>query len=191
MNDNKILSIKIGLINFKKRMVLSIDRFSIFSYFFLYACCIANLSFAQSYHYHQYTIEDGLPTDAVYGAMQDSKGYIWIFTEKGISKFDGYDFKTFTMADGLPSNDVWGLTEDSQGRIWVQTFSKQLVYIKEDSIHQIKTNQAETLRLNTIHETFGKVWFRGFMNYHEIVNDSLVTHNFIKIDSRPINYDDN
>lgn len=91
-------------------------------------------AFAQTYHYKQYTANDGLPTNAVYGGIQDKNGRIWFYTEKGVSRFDGYEFKNFTVADGLPVNDVWGLTEDKAGRIWVHGFSNQLVAIEQDSI---------------------------------------------------------
>lgn len=151
----------------------------IISSFFLKLCLLWSIHIAaQSYHYHQYTIEDGLPTDAVYGAMQDSKGYIWIFTEKGVSKFDGYEFKTFTMADGLPSNDVWDLTEDSQGRIWIQTISSKLAYFESDSVKHIKTAMNEVLFPRVIRETTdNNIWFYFKYKVHEVINDSLVAYN--------------
>jgi len=111
----------------------------------------------QPSHYHQYTVEDGLASDAVYGVMQDREGYIWIYTEKGISKFDGYTFKN--IQEGLPNYDVWGLTEDSQGRLWVQTFHDRLVYIYKDSICEIKTPGNHKFYIPDFHETNGEVWF--------------------------------
>ncbi len=102
---------------------------------------------AQTYHYKQYTANDGLPTNAVYGGIQDQNGLIWFYTEKGVSRFDGYEFKNYTVADGLPVNDVWGLTEDEAGRIWVHGFSNQLVAIEHDSIvHYYTAPQPEFIR---------------------------------------------
>ena len=84
---------------------------------------------AQQFSYQRYTVDDGLPTNAVYGGMQDSKGYIWFYTEKGISRFDGYGFKNYNIKDGLPANDIFYITEDRAGRLWLHSFAKKLVVL--------------------------------------------------------------
>jgi len=108
--------------------------------FLVFLLTLAALSSAQNgmSNLHQYTIDDGLASNSVYGAMQDREGYIWIYTEDGISKFDGYTFKNFY--EGLPRYDVWDLKEDSKGRLWVHTVHSRLVYIYQDSIHEVKTS---------------------------------------------------
>lgn len=88
----------------------------------------------QTYHFKQYTANDGLPTNAVYGGIQDREGFIWFYTEHGISRFDGQEFRNYTVKDGLPVNDVWHLAEDSQGRIWLNTFGTKLVAVEGDSV---------------------------------------------------------
>ena len=88
----------------------------------------------QTYHFKQYTANDGLPTNAVYGGIQDQKGFIWFYTEHGVSRFDGQEFRNYTVEDGLPVNDVWYLAEDRQGRIWLNTFGTKLVAIEDDSV---------------------------------------------------------
>lgn len=88
----------------------------------------------QTYHFKQYTANNGLPTNAVYGGIQDQKGFIWFYTEHGVSRFDGQEFRNYTVEDGLPVNDVWYLAEDRQGRIWLNTFGTKLVAIEDDSV---------------------------------------------------------
>jgi ligand-binding sensor domain-containing protein len=88
----------------------------------------------QTYHFKQYTANDGLPTNAVYGGIQDREGFIWFYTEHGISRFDGQEFRNYTVKNGLPVNDVWHLAEDSQGRIWLNTFGTKLVAVEGDSV---------------------------------------------------------
>jgi len=88
----------------------------------------------QTYHFKQYTANEGLPTNAVYGGIQDRKGFIWFYTEHGVSRFDGQEFRNYTVEDGLPVNDVWYLAEDRQGRIWLNTFGTKLVAIEGDSV---------------------------------------------------------
>ena len=118
----------------------------------------AHLLCAQSTtHFPNYTIEDGLVSDAVYDVMQDRDGYIWISTEKGISKFDGYTFKNFQ--EDLPNLDVWDLTEDSKGRIWVHTIDNRLVYIYQDSIHEVYSKGNHEFYIWQLYEDNGKIWF--------------------------------
>src|SRR3954463_7666454 len=68
--------------------------------------------------YKHFTTDDGLPSSETYRVLQDRKGFIWIATDKGVSRYDGYSFQNFTIQDGLPDNSVLNLFEDSKGRIW-------------------------------------------------------------------------
>ncbi|MBK8153252.1 MAG: hypothetical protein IPK61_09500 [Saprospiraceae bacterium] len=83
-----------------------------------------------------YTEEDGLISNSCYGLTQDLDGFIWIYSENGISKFDGHTFKNFTTADGLNSNNVWMISVDSMNRKWIHTDEKRLDYILDDKIYE-------------------------------------------------------
>ena len=87
-------------------------------------------------------IKDGLPSNEVYCAFQDSKGFIWFGSDGGISKYDGYTFKNYTTEDGLADNVVFGIIEDKHGRIWFRSLSGKLCYIENDSIYRIGANEA-------------------------------------------------
>lgn len=91
---------------------------------------------AQQINLIRYTAEDGLPSSNIYQVIQDKQGYIWVGTDKGVSRFDGYQFQNFTIQDGLPNNDVWGIREDDAGRIWFGTFN-QLAYYENGEIKKI------------------------------------------------------
>ena len=43
----------------------------------------------------------GLPSNNVYELKQDSKGFIWGTTDKGVFRYDGKTFKYFTSDNGL------------------------------------------------------------------------------------------
>ncbi len=90
---------------------------------------------AQETFLRHYSISDGLPSSETYSAFQDSKGYIWIASDMGVSRFDGYNFKVYTTADGLTDNTVFRFIEDHAGRIWFYTFSGRLSYFYNDSIY--------------------------------------------------------
>ncbi|MEM7036591.1 MAG: two-component regulator propeller domain-containing protein [Bacteroidota bacterium] len=101
-------------------------------------CCL-NLS-ARGPHFTNYTVNDGLPSSIVYHVMQDSRGYIWLATEFGVSRFDGYQFVNFTTEDGLGDNVVFKIHEDSHGRIWFMTYNGKFCYYKDGQIHNHLTD---------------------------------------------------
>ncbi|MBA2731313.1 MAG: hypothetical protein H0U54_00320, partial [Acidobacteria bacterium] len=68
-----------------------------------------------------YTTADGLPRDAVDHIEQDSRGFLWVFTGDGLTRFDGYDFITYTTDDGLPDRRVNDLLETRGGTYWLAT----------------------------------------------------------------------
>src|SRR5271163_3071507 len=84
--------------------------------------------YAQEGFLRHYSIGEGLPSSETYSSFQDSKGYIWIASDMGVSRFDGYNFKVFTTADGLTDNTVFKFLEDHAGRIWFYTFSGRLSF---------------------------------------------------------------
>ena len=54
----------------------------------------------------QYTTEEGLPNNVVFGISEDFEGKLWISTDKGLSCFQPKTerFRNFTSNDGLQSN---------------------------------------------------------------------------------------
>lgn len=83
-----------------------------------------------------FTVEDGLPSSNIYNAFEDSRGYMWFCTDKGITRFDGYNFEVFDM-DGInAASDVWGINEDRDGRLWLSTFN-HIVYFEKNEFQAI------------------------------------------------------
>lgn len=87
-----------------------------------------------------YSVDDGLPSSEIYHIIQDSKGYIWMATNMGVSRFDGRTFKNFDVQNGLPENTVFEVYEDEIGRVWFISFPFQLSYFWNNAIHSYKYN---------------------------------------------------
>lgn len=81
-----------------------------------------------------FTLKDGLLSNSVYGCLQDNTGFIWFYTSRGISKFDGHKFKNFTIENGLPTNDIWFLSMDNCNRIWIHCYDRALYFIENDQV---------------------------------------------------------
>ncbi len=82
-----------------------------------------------------YTVEDGLPSNTIYAIEQDSLGYIWLGTDKGLSRFDGTEFINYTESDGLTDSEILKFYKDPENRIWYYTLNGKIGFIKNGKIH--------------------------------------------------------
>lgn len=72
-----------------------------------------------------YNSENGLPNSLIYKVSQDSRGYIWIASDNGVSYFDGMRFTIFNHETDKPgtiiNDQVKAVFTDSKGVTWVGT----------------------------------------------------------------------
>ncbi|MCB0633547.1 MAG: histidine kinase [Saprospiraceae bacterium] len=109
-------------------------------------------------YFRNYSTNDGLPSSEVHDIIQDQRGYLWIATDNGVSRFDGYKFKNYGAKQGLKNNVVFHLQEDHEGRIWMQTLSGNLYYYLQDSIYTYPFNDTIT----------------KYQNYYLLPNDFII-----------------
>jgi ligand-binding sensor domain-containing protein len=83
-----------------------------------------------------YTTNHGLQHNFTKKCVQDHKGFIWITTETGLSRFDGVHFENYQYDENepasLPHNTINDIGVDSTGRIWLGT-EKGLCYYSHKS----------------------------------------------------------
>jgi len=81
--------------------------------------------YAVELNFKYYKAEDGLSSNTVYTALQDSKGFMWFGTENGLNRFDGYNFTIYQhiprTAQSLIQNYVYALAEDADEHLWIGT----------------------------------------------------------------------
>lgn len=68
------------------------------------------------------TRKEGLPQSSVRAVAVDSRGFVWVGTEKGIARYDGYRFKE--IASPLNAGVVVKLFVDSRDRVWTRWYGK-------------------------------------------------------------------
>jgi len=83
--------------------------------------CCAFASQAQQLAIRRYDVVEGLAHNTVTSIYQDKKGYLWLGTFEGLSRFDGYHFVNYGAPDGLGHLIINQVTEDRQGRLWAAT----------------------------------------------------------------------
>ena len=82
---------------------------------------LGHLASGPAFILEQYTVEDGLPVNAVNDIAQTADGYVWLATTDGLVRFDGVRFTVFRTSNRpeLSSNRIHTLMVDGGGVLWV------------------------------------------------------------------------
>ena len=78
---------------------------------------VAAASAPLGYVVERWSVEEGLPNNALTSVIQTRDGYLWIGTWAGIARFDGVRFTP--VADDLPNDHARALLEDADGSVWI------------------------------------------------------------------------
>ena len=109
---------------------------------------------------HITTNNSGLSYDGVRCMLRDSRGYVWIGTQKGLSRYDGARFRVFDRQDfHVDSDYVNSLCEDCRGNILIGTDRGVVLYDHEsDAIHPL---DGLSCRVYTMCATGGSLIYLG------------------------------
>ena len=78
---------------------------------------------------HFNTSNSGLSYDGVSTVMQDSRGFMWVGTYKGLNRFNGNSFKSYYKEDlGLSNDYIFTIKEAPSGNIWIGTDNGVTMY---------------------------------------------------------------
>jgi ligand-binding sensor domain-containing protein/serine phosphatase RsbU (regulator of sigma subunit) len=84
------------------------------------------------YRFDQITNESGRSLGIVYGAVQDSSGFIWIATRNGLYRYDGYSYKLFKHnrkdSTSIPYNDITYLYLDLKQNLWMRHYNRLFAF---------------------------------------------------------------
>lgn len=78
-----------------------------------------------------FNTDHGLASNHIYDIVEDNKGFLWVSTDNGISRFDGKYFQNFSVRQGLPSNEVLQVLKDKNGTIWINCFKQNPAYFDD------------------------------------------------------------
>jgi hypothetical protein len=78
---------------------------------------------AQQYYTPNYlfTIRDGLAQQQVSCFFEDSRGYIWMGSQNGLTRFDGCNLQPYVQQQGVGASIVNTIMEGPDGSIWYST----------------------------------------------------------------------
>jgi len=132
---------------------------------FLLTCLYQISLFGQSSaNFERFSTLNGLPQNSIFSITQDSKGFIWVATYDGLSRFDGYQFIAFKPDPGnfrgISSNITVTLTSGADDKLWVGTtgsgfsvFDTKLLLFKNylsdgNSSNSLSDNDITSIRLS-------------------------------------------
>jgi len=98
-----------------------------------YTCCLISsfilwggvVCLGQTFNQQKFDGSKGL-ANTIYNIKQDSKGFIWIGTDKGLFRHDGIEFVEYNTSNGLKANEVLNVYIDSNDVVYVLNFPNAL-----------------------------------------------------------------
>lgn len=140
------------------------------------------ISVTSEFSFDIYSQEDGLPNNQIQCIFQDSKGWMWIGTSQGLSRFDGYNFVNFLPnpndSTSLNGNLVRVIKEDQHGNLFVGTESGGLNIFdrkKERFSHPFKNHpeyKNNSISINDIEQDKNGTLWMG-TDFNIITRDTL------------------
>ena len=98
--------------------------------FFVFFLLLLSVNiFSQDDNIKNYSFSEGLKSEAIFDITQDSTGYLWLATDKGLVQFDGLKFKNYTVHSTSKANTILFLKNQLITAHYSGLFS-----IKNDSI---------------------------------------------------------
>lgn len=97
------------------------------------------LNWAQDPYSIKITSKDSNTSNQIFDVIQDSKGFVWTATSKGLFKYDGASFVAFKSAE---QNTFSGssIQEDKYGRIWYENFDGYVFFVENNQLKKLNQN---------------------------------------------------
>ncbi len=109
--------------------------------------------YQNGFYIKQYSEMAGLVNNSCKNVYRDSRGFLWVGTYKGLSRFDGKQFVNYGIEDGLPGAAITQISEDTLGFIYIATptgIARYTGYNKGNSTCFHTYEQVNTGRLNSL-----------------------------------------
>jgi ligand-binding sensor domain-containing protein/serine phosphatase RsbU (regulator of sigma subunit) len=96
--------------------------------------------FSQEYTFRNYNSAEGLPQSYIYSIIQDERGYLWVGTGDGLSRYNGFIFENFTTKDSLADNFITcGIT--GKECLWFGHLNGRISYYDGKKFYAVKTSK--------------------------------------------------
>lgn len=111
----------------------------------------------------RYDRDSGMPSDRVWLSIEGPRGYLWIGTQGGLTRFDGAKFTTFNQQTepAFRASDVRALEWTPAGELWIGTYGGGALRMQDGAFRSFTTDDG--LAGNIVYDIHramdGSVWF--------------------------------
>jgi ligand-binding sensor domain-containing protein/two-component sensor histidine kinase len=118
----------------------------------------------QDGRYRHFTETDGLVSNWIRSAVQDSEGNLWFASKFGLSKYDGRSFMNFTEAEGLPVDNTNIVFEDKERNLWIGSEGKGLCKFLGETFTYLTTRDqlSSNIVLSILEDAQHDLWFSTY-----------------------------
>ena len=131
-----------------------------------------------------WTIDNGLASNALRNIIQTKDGYIWIASYSGVVRFDGIDFYVYNSlnTNALRTDAIKVLHEDKNGVLWIGTQKGIILYQNNKFYRNNELEFLDSCNIGAIYaDKNNHIWIgtnaNGLFIYQ---NDTLIKYNTIK-----------
>jgi ligand-binding sensor domain-containing protein/serine phosphatase RsbU (regulator of sigma subunit) len=139
-------------------------------------------AFPQDYNFRNFNSEEGLAQSYVYSVIQDTRGYLWVGTGNGLSRYNGFIFENYTTGDSLADNFISCGISDGES-LWFGHMNGRLTCFNGKKFYAVPVPQTEVSPVTHFAKSpDGKIWVSTYSDgLLKIDNGTgVVKHNFVK-----------
>ena len=112
-----------------------------------------------TYSYEFFNSSHGLPSSEIICLAKDKKGFLWIGTSAGLSRYDGYEFHNYPHTK---ENDLIGfvnvIVPDENDRLWIGSDAGLFYYANNEIIKISETSSSPQGVNDILFDNDGDVW---------------------------------
>ncbi len=125
--------------------------------FSILICLVLSLgllnSYSQTFNFRNYNVKEGLPGKFVYTINQDQNGFIWLGTNKGLTRFDGFGFYDVNCPDSTSAGFAVSSLDAEDGTLYFGMSDGNVYHAVNNNLETI--SGIDVFRINAILEDSG------------------------------------
>lgn len=130
--------------------------------------------------FHHISVTDGLSSQQVYRICKDVEGFIWVYTAKGIDRYDGNEIRHYRLPQSVESKDniisQTVMCNDRHGNIWIAQKNGHIY--EYDRVKDIFILRIDLRRFSSRNVTLNNIFFDRQNRFFVCLSNGIFYWNF-------------